>query len=370
MGIVIRPFTTEFVPAVRELNARLLEGGVDPAMLFPEQPVPTWLPAVPGRRIYQDFFLAVDGEAVRGAFIVKHQPFSVAGAITDVPYYHGPISEGIVNKAYAMAGVQMLRTVLKADPRLFALGMGGFDKPLPSMLKAMGWSLDAVPFYFFVNRPARFFSGLRALHRTPLRTLAMKAAGASGAGWVAMRVMQRHVEAPAAGLQTNLVSAFSAPALDELWDRVRSKYALIGARDRDTLQVLYPASDARFLRLEVRRKDALIGWAVMLATDMRNDKYFGDLRVGSIIDVLADPADAHPVIAHAKQVLTDRRVDVIVTNQSHEAWTGAVRRCGFLAGPSNFIFAASQALSKALGPGVTVSQCHWTRGDGDGPIHL
>jgi hypothetical protein len=146
---------------------------------------------------------------------------------------------------------------------------------------------------------------------------------------------------------------------------------LAAARDAATLDVLYPAGHSRFQRLRVRRAGATIGWAVMLDTRMQADPHFGDLRLGSIVDAWAHPADAPAVIWAARQWLRRRGVDLIVSNQSHAAWVQGLRRAGFLNGPSNFIFGASRALCDRLGPDQTaVRHHHWTRGDGDGPIHL
>ncbi len=375
MPIAIQPYTPDLVPAVRAFNARLQAGGVPPALQFAEQPTPPWLPRLPGRKIYQEFFLAVDGADVRGGFILKHQPFSLAGQMEDVPFYHGPVSEGIVNRAFATVGVQMVRAALKAEPRLFALGMGGFDRPLPQMLKALGWRLEAVPFAFFVCRPSRFFRHVTALNQTPARRLAMRVASWTGGGWVGVKALQSwRASAPSASLESDVVEEFSGGAagwVDELWERARRQYSLAAARDAETLEILYPARESRFLRLRVRRAGMTVGWAVMLDTQMRADPHFGHLRLGSIVDAWAHPDDADAVIWAARRWLSRRGVDLIVSNLSHAAWVRAMRRAGFLNGPSNFIFGASKALCDRLGPDhVAVPHLHWTRGDGDGPIHL
>ena len=52
-------------------------------------------------------------------------------------------------------------------------------------------------------------------------------------------------------------------------------------------------------------------------------------------------------------------------------WSAALKACGFLPGPSNFIFASSQALSRCMAEkGVRPDAVHVNRGDGDGPINL
>jgi hypothetical protein len=108
---------------------------------------------------------------------------------------------------------------------------------------------------------------------------------------------------------------------------------------------------------------------VVLDTQKQRDRHFGDLRLGSVVDVLARRADAPHVVWAARCFLKDRGVDLIVSNQSHAGWADALRTAGFLSGPSNFAFAASKALAEELGS-ATVRDVHLNRGDGDGPIHL
>lgn len=104
---------------------------------------------------------------------------------------------------------------------------------------------------------------------------------------------------------------------------------------------------------------------------MRNDPYFGDMTVGSLVDALAAPGHEHTVVALAVRALRERRCDVVVTNQSHAAWRAALADDGWLSGPSNFVFAASPQLAAALGPlERSLATIHVDRADGDGPIHL
>ena len=145
---------------------------------------------------------------------------------------------------------------------------------------------------------------------------------------------------------------------------------MIAVRDCQTLNILYPPG-ARFLRYRVTRAGRTVGWAVLLDTQMSDNKYFGNLRVGSIVDCLASPEDASAVIRAATRALEERSVDLIVTNQSHAAWCAGTRDAGFLRGPSNFPFLASRELAKLVQPlPSNMPHCHLTRGDGDGPIHL
>jgi hypothetical protein len=370
MGIAIRPYTEAWVPAVAAFNRRLSDGGVPREFHFPEHHQPAWLPKLDGRRVFQEVYVATEGDQVRGAYILKVHEFWVNGRVMPVTYYHLPVSEGIVNRRYSTLGVQMLRGAMKGHPRLFCLGMGGFDRPLPQMLKAMGWSMCAVPFHFHVERPARFLRHVAVLRRRPVPRLLADAAAISGLGWLGINAVQRaRTAARVPRVTAEYVDAFG-PWADDLWQDCQSQYTLIAARDSAALNALYP-SDKAVLRLRVHRGTRTIGWAVLLDTQMNGNRYFGDLRVGSIADCLAAPEDALAVVQAATAVLRARGVDLLVSNQSHAAWTAALDRAGFLRGPSNFILAASQALSRAIEPfDVNRTTVHFNRGDGDGPVNL
>lgn len=372
MTIDIHPYTQELVPAVVEFNRRLTAGGVAQEFRFPENPVPAWLPRSNAAKIFQEYFLAVDNDTVRGAYAFKHQEFSLNGAMHSVGFYRSPISEGTVNGAYSMIGIQLLRHALGKNPMLFALGMGSSDRPLPRMLGAMRWSLSRVPFLFRVVSPAKFFQQIRILRQTPFSRFVANLGAASGIGRVTLRVMQNLRMKRRAAYGSTCVEAvrsFSSWA-DDVWQQSKDSYSMIAVRDSDALNVLYPGSDGKFLRLKVTQNGKIVGWAVVLDTQMTGHPHFGCLRVGSLVDCLAKPDYAVPVARSAASFLEHRGVDLIVSNQSHFSWIKALTSSGFLKGPSNFIFAASPHLAKLLGGSIQKSEIHLTRGDGDGPINL
>ena len=362
MAIVIQAYGAEHVEQVRAFNRRLRDAG-ETEFAFPESPVPEWLPRIDDRRIFQEPFVAVDDAGVHGGYIIKSQDFSIRGECRAIGYYHLPLSEGIVDKTYGLLGSQLLLDALRRQPVMYALGMGGFDRPLPRMLQKIGWKLAAVPFYFKVVHAARFLRNIQPLRTTPLRRAASAVAASSGIGHIAIRFMQPDLAPPA---DVHVVPEFAGWA-DELWARCHREYSMAGVRDASTLNVLYPPASARFIKVRVGSR----GWAVLLDTQMQRHKYFGDMRVGTIADCFAAPADAAAVTAAATSVLRARGVDLIVSNQSSAAWCDALARNGYRAGPSNFVFAASKKLAALLEPfDETIKSVHLTRGDGDGPIHL
>jgi hypothetical protein len=373
MAVVIKPYTEDLIPAVQAFNRRLAAGGVASRYLFPEHHIPPWLPRLDHGRLYHDLLLAVENDSVRGGCIITHQDFSFQGEVRSIGYYRHPISEGIVSKAHVMVGVQMLRSALERQPLLFALGMGGCDRPLPQILNRMGWNLWLLPFHFKVGSPYRLLKQLRPLRTTPVRRLLANFAAVTGLGWLGIKTIQGLRNVRAVGdpsVSVERVMAFSSWA-DGLWQQCKARYAMIAVRDHETLNVLYPAVNNRFTRLKISRGGTVLGWAVLLDTPMRDDHYFGDLRVGSLVDCLALPENAPAVARSATEVLERRGVDVIISNQSHAFWSGALRDAGFQRGPSNFVFAASKKLSELLHPFEgRKGQVHLNRGDGDGPINL
>ena len=83
---------------------------------------------------------------------------------------------------------------------------------------------------------------------------------------------------------------------------------------------------------------------------MENHNYFGNMRVGSLIDCLALPGHESKVTGAAMQFLKRSGADIVVTNLSHQAWRPALETAGFYQGPSNFIFAASKKVAALLDP--------------------
>lgn len=368
--VSIVPFSAEWSPRVREFNRRLVAGGLDPDLQFPEEPKAEFA-TTPEAAVYQEFFLAGEDGVVRGAYFLTHESWSIGGEICAVANYRLPLSEGLVEAAYRGVSLVLVRDALKRQPLLYCLGMSSYDRPLPRTLRALKWPMFSTPFFFHAVHPSRVLRQLTSLRRSPWRRAAFDLAAFSGAGWAALRLKQgwrrRGRPEPATG---RVEGEFGAWA-DELWGKVNKTYQALAVRDARVLNLRYPPADPRFIRLRVDGPGGLLGWALLLATEMQDHKHFGNLRVGTLVDGLARPEDAGAVVRAAVEELRRREVDLIISNQTHAAWCGALRRAGFLEGPSNRIFAVSVQLGQRLEPWAeTQSRLHVTRGDGAGPIHL
>lgn len=370
MAIEIIPYREDLVEPVRAFNGRLRMHGCD--YQFPDRHLSARLPKLAGRVPYEEGFLAVETGTVRGGYLIKRERFWVNGEPRSVGQLRLPLSEGIVDRTYLKVGPQLFQDAMRREPALYGLGIGGMAEPLLRMMKAFGWQAQLVPFFFRVVHPTRFLRQIRYLRTSSLRRGLLDGLAASGLGWLAINAAQAAFRRPGrsgTGLTVDVAPDFAAWC-EPLWQGCRDEYALIGARDLPTLEILYPRSD-RVVRLRVSREGRVIGWALLLATAMSGHRQFGGMRVGSIVDCLARARDAETVIRAATEYLEGAGVDLIVTNQAAAPWGLPLRRSGYLRGPSNFVFAASRGLLGLIQPfPASFRRMHITRGDGDGPTNL
>ena len=372
MATEIREYCESMVPAVIEFNNRLTAGKVP--MAFPESHISTRFPRIPGRKLFQQYYVAVDDHTtVRGGYVLQHQEFQIGGRPLTIAFLGLPISEGAVNRAYSPVGVQLLRDALQRQPLLFALGMGGYGENVAQFLQAANWNMVSVPFFFRIVRPARFLRNVTYLRTSASRRWALDLLAGSGLGWLGVRLVQnictRHFNRRSS-IRAEAVEQFSDWA-SVLWEKHKDDYGMTAIRDLDTLRILYPDCKNKFLLIKVVEQDAVIGWAVLLNTQLSKHKQFGNARLGSLVDCFSAPQDAGKVVGCATRALEERGADLIVTNQSHAAWCAAMKPAGYLRGPSNFLFATSPSLTAMLAQqGVGAGDLHMNRGDGDGPVNL
>jgi hypothetical protein len=370
MALVVQPYTAEWEPAVAAFNRRLAQGGVE--FQFPERWESAWLPRQQDDLLLEEYYLATEGAEVRGGFALKHQLFQLADETVPLAFLGLPLSEGIVDPRYKQVGVTLLTGALKRQPLLFCLGMGGLGNPLPLLLRALGWTLQPVPFFFDVVHASQFLRNVAILRRRRAISVALDVAAASGLGTLALAaltsVRRRGRRSP--GVAVEVVREFGSWVTD-IWEAGAGQYALAAVRDVRTLRRLYPATNPKFLRLRVTRGGRDIGWAVALDARLRRHPHFGDLRLGSLVDGFAIPGGELDVTSAATTILRERGVDLIVSNQSHRLWCDAHVRCGFFSAASNFIFAASPRLAARLSPFEgRPGLLHLCRGDGEGPSGL
>ncbi len=374
MSVRIVEYAASHEPAVAEFNRRMAHGG-SPWGFYADA-VPDWIPRRPGQGVWREYHLAVDDDdgTVHGAFALKPQPWRVRGSEHTVTDWQGPFSEGSVDPRHATLGLRMIRDMLKKYPLLYSWGHGGNEQPVVQMLQKMGWVMHQTPFCLLVLKPFRFLRHNALLRSSPVRRLLLDFGAWSGMGAVSARLLH-------GTLRWRHGRRFSAQAVevpdfgdwaDELWARCRDRYTAIAQRDATSMNALLPAQGwPPGIRLKVEGTGRTIGWVVVLDTAMKDDPRFGDLRVGSIVDCLADPADAGDVVFAATRFLRQRGVDIIVSNQAHPAWALGFAQNGYAVLPNKRMFAPSPALRALLEPfEETAKGLHLTNMDGHGPMAL
>lgn len=373
MRIEIVPYGARHEPAVLAFNQRMSSGG-SPWGFYGES-VPDWIAPQPGQKVWREYHVAVDESgAVHGAFALKPQEWFVHGQPHTVADWQGPFSEGSVDPRFNTLGLRMLRDMLKKQPLLYSWGHGGNEQPMVEMLQKLGWQMHYTPFFLLVCRPARFLRLNAMLRSSGLRRLALDLAAWSGLGYVVLKLLHFTLRLRAPRKYTavaTVVPRFDAWA-DDVWDRCKSRYAAIALRDAASMNALVPGTGwLKGIRLRVDRAGQTIGWAVVLDTQMDGEPRFGTLRVGSIVDCLADPDDSGEVVAAATRFLQERGADLVISNQAHPAWTQGFAYNGYVVLQNRRMFAPSPALRSLLEPfDITARGLHLTNMDGHGPMGL
>lgn len=370
MHIHIAPLTEDLVHAARAFNARL---GPHAPFYLPDtvsssqcsgnhtSPAISWT-----------HYVAMDGSEARGGFLLMDQPAWINGQACRVSNCQSVLSEGIRNRRYGPVAVHLLKYIEKHARCNFLVGMGNVHNPLPRLLKGSGWTLRHVPFFFRVQNVENFLQEMRVFRRNKYRRLVARAALISGAGWAGTRLLQWrpwHLATNPSGLKVEYLTNWGSWA-DEIWQQYKTQCSFAVARDRSTLELLYPMATGKFTILLLTKNLLPIGWATWLNKAMSDDSYFGNLRVVTVLDCLAVPKFAQ-LFARLLSIELERSgADLAITNQSHFLWTNAFRKAGFLSVKSNYLLATSKSLNAEILAGGGEERIHLTRGDGDGRIHL
>ena len=365
-------YSSEHREAVERMNHKLSAAGSE--WRFPtgtERP-----PASDELSVWTESFIAVEDGDVYGGYILKHQQFLVAGRPLVIDNLQLPLSMGHVDSSYSNVSAALLFDVLRRTPCAYAIGLGAPGTDFARLLGAAGWTYITVPFYFRVNSPTRFARNIRLPPDKVNIQRALRAFGRlrlAGPALRARRVVTSRSasrSAPASYDDVRELHRFDGGA-DELFEAHAASYSLLGDRRAAALNCIYPEEEARYIRIAIERLGKTVGWAVLLATAMRDDKYFGDLRLGSLVDCFAAPEDALAVVTAADRFLTERGVDLVVSNQLHSAWCEALEAAGYQSGPSNLFFYYSTDLAGQLDPTPGwAGTAHMNRGDGEGPTNL
>jgi hypothetical protein len=362
MPIEFVPFEARHLDAVRRFNQRLVSGNAVTPFLLEENAAP-----VQSERSRQ--MVALEGDEVRGSFLEVTYSATVAGVDGQALNCQSPISEGLVDQKYLMLPSQMFKVMQRKNPYVFVVGMGSLQNPLPRFLAAAGWSVEEVPFFYKVIRASRFLREMPLLQRPLWKRTAARIAALTGAGSIAFSLMHRGSGAPQLS-RWSIAKGEWGPWTTELWNRFRGEIQFGVTRDDAALRLMYHGP-REIGPLVLKRDGAVCGWSMALLTQMQNNPHFGNLRVGTILDCVADEDSRVAAIVRTTEYLTEAGADIVVTNQSFAPWQQSFRDAGFLPQRSNYVLAASPKLSAAIGgKPVASGRIYVTRGDGDGRINL
>ena len=372
MGLRVVLYEASHVPAVRAFNARMRAAD---ALLFPiQESAPAPNPQTPEEGIEFSHFVVIDdaGE-VRGGYFTRTQPFYIRGEVRPVAHYTAPLSEGLIDKRFAPVGAAMLLHALGEQPLLFAMGMGGRDKPLPRMLTAMGWTILETPFLFFVLNGRRFLRNIGPLRERTERRLLADAMSFSGLGGLAIAAVQRFRKRSRADCRYTLqpIPQFGEWA-DRIWLESAPQYSLSAVRSSPYLQFIYPPDrGSSYYGMQLTAGERPAGWVEMLDCHLLERSYFGDMRVAALADGVAPAAAIPSLIRASLDAAKQHNADMVISNQMHRDWISALKAAGFWQGPSNYLLALSKPLRKLLEPlAETMPLIHFNRGDGDGRVNL
>ena len=213
-----------------------------------------------------------------------------------------PLSEGQIDKQFAALGVQLYLDAVRKQKLLYTVGIGGYQEAFAQTVDYRGLEDHASCRSIFESFTPSRFSGTSSTC-APRRCAAwcsMRWPPADSAAIAvhAYQAMKSRRPAHVPAVEFSEESGFGTWA-DEIWEAAKSDYSLIAVRDATILNILYPASDPRWIRLKVTFEGNVVGWAVLLNVPMQDHNYFGNMRVGSLVDCLALPGMEEKVIVAA-----------------------------------------------------------------------
>ena len=354
--------------AVIRFNQRLREGGrgEEQMTLHPSLPGEArYRP--PGFPVYRRMMIAKDGREIRAAMLLYHHNVFIKGERRDFCWADMPVSEGIVDRKYSLAIIQLMKRAATYQPFLMTMGVGTPELEEFRFFAKLGWRWSLAPFFFYPVRVTKTLLGLRYFRDRPkMRYAALLGAfSGAGAGLSGLLSLHRRLASALSTCQISEESVFGDWA-DRAFTDALPEYAVAIRSDAATLNIVYSPDNAGYIRLRARRKGEDVGWMVVAIKQMEGNRYFGDLKVGTLADGFGRVADAPTLVAAGVNRLAEAGVDIIVANFLHAAWAQACRRAGMIAGPSNYNLFVSPGGPLLREDSCPPEEIHVARGHGDG----
>ncbi|MGQ0715403.1 MAG: hypothetical protein ACT4PJ_17025 [Gemmatimonadaceae bacterium] len=370
----VRRYQPDDLAAVERLNARFREAGIEHVVYAENQMErgaterASW--------VRDRLFVAAQDDEIRAGVWLKEQDFWARGATVRAGWAKYPVSESLIDRKFAGIPGSLLFQLLREQPRLMALGLGGHDGAFARFLAGMRWPGLTIPFFVKVVRPARVARELHAIRTTPARRLLLDMAAYSGLAWAGASIMSS-LEALKLRARPSGYASFIEPAFAEwadiVWINARNEYGFVATRDSAALEQIYTGQYRGVSRLRVERNGTLVGWALAPRMDGTRPGAvapFGKLVVGAVADCFAAPEHAAGVADEATRSLLAQGVDLLITHQSHPTWVRAFEHLGWRGAPSNFAFYRAPAVEAIAGDAIRAGSYHLTRGDCDGLMRV
>jgi len=156
---------------------------------------------------------------------------------------------------------------------------------------------------------------LRMLRTSSARRTLSNLAAVTAAGKLGVTALQ--FRSAGAALATGGLTVTSITTweswVDELWQQCRREISFCVRRDLRTVQYLYPLDD-RVRGYCVRREGRPVGWMSVQTTQMRDHKYFGNLRLSTLLDGMALSGVMQGTISLVSFRLVSEGEDLLVSN--------------------------------------------------------
>lgn len=278
---------------------------------------------------------------------------------------NGPIGFLLAKHMSKVAPLSGVMVVAPAARRLFA---------------ALGYKdMGALPNYVTIVRPVKV---LRVLDLDQLGLgslpgwlrIAMRAARIAPLAWLgggavrcALALLDGINRLTCLGLRTEVLSQ-PPPAveIDALWERQRTGLDFGAARSGGYIHWRYAQQSAgRYQFLAIRRGAVLAALVVVRRPERTDDPRLAGLQVGLVVDLVADPADAHSLTAAllAARAWARRAVcDAVLLTISHRGIARLATRLGYarLSGNVHFLL---RTPAGSIAPPKDMQGAWLTRGD-------
>ena len=152
-----------------------------------------------------------------------------------------------------------------------------------------------------------------------------------------------------------------------LWQAVRERFGACLARDQKYLQGRFGGNPDRYRVLGCRQDNRLLGYCIVKTKQFSNDPRMGNMKVGTIVDCLFDPAAPaafQTLLDYVLKTCARENVHAVLCTASHAVVRRLLRANGFFAIPGNLNFAFHNRTKLPL-QDIPLESWHLMRGDAD-----